>query len=343
MIKDKLLRIVFTPLLGIVISYVSGVITYSRYTTLELIGALVYFVFVSYCIWKGCQWIHLRMRQIYTIGQNPFSKIASVCAVSCLYGTAVSGMFGLTWMRIPREEFDWLTLIKFIIFSVLAVIVFTLIYEILYLSKERERDIEIVEQLDKELTKAEMMALRNELDPHFIFNSLTVLSYLISNDSVRADQFNRELAVVYKYFLINKEKEIISLEKEIDFIESYFFLLTIRHDNKLKLHINLGATITKQFTIIPCALQILIENAIKHNEFSDEHPLHIYISKEDDYLVVQNAEKKKQIIRGTTKVGLKNLGAQYRLLVKKTIIIEETENSFIVKLPLMRAEEQKLN
>ena len=343
MIKDKLLRIVFTPLLGIVISYVSGVITYSRYSPLELAGALLYFVFVSFCIWKGCQWIHLRMRQFYTIGQNPFSKIASVCAISSLYGTAISGMFCLTWMRISREEFSWSTVAEFIIFSVLAVIVFTLIYEVLYLSKERERDTEIVVQLDQELTKAEMMALRNELDPHFIFNSLTALSYLISNDSVKADQFNRELAEVYKYFLINKEKEFISLEKEIDFITSYFFLLTIRHDNKLKLHLDLDTTITNQFIIIPCALQILIENAIKHNEFSYEHPLNIFISIKDEFLIVQNTGKQKQLVPGTTKVGLKNLGAQYRLLVKKTIIVEEAENNFIVKLPLIKTEEHSLN
>jgi len=343
MIKDKLLKIVFTPLLGIIISYVSGVITYTRYTALELIGSLFYFVLVSFCIWKGCQWIHLRVRQFYTIGQNPFSKIASVCAISGLYGTAISGMFCLTWMRISKEEFRWLTVAEFIIFSVLAVVVFTLIYEVLYLSKEREKDKEIVVQLDQELIKAEMMALRNELDPHFIFNSLTALSYLISNDSVKADQFNRELAEVYKYFLINKEKEFISLQKEIDFIKSYFFLLTIRHDSKLKLHLDLDTASTNQFIVIPCALQILIENAIKHNEFSYEHPLNIYISVEAEFLIVQNAGKQKQHLPGTTKVGLKNLGAQYRLLIKKTIIVEERENSFIVKLPLISAKETTIN
>jgi sensor histidine kinase YesM len=119
------------------------------------------------------------MRQFYTIGQNPFSKIASVCIISGLYGAAVAGMFCLTWLRISKEEFSWSTVVEFIIFSVLAVIVFTLVYEVLYLSKERERDTQMVVQLDKELTRAEMMALRNELDPHFIFNSLTALSYLI--------------------------------------------------------------------------------------------------------------------------------------------------------------------
>src|SRR5687767_10976238 len=112
MLKDRLLRFVFIPLLGIVISYVSGIITYSRYNMIEIMGGLLYFVLVSFCIWRGCQWIHARMRNFYTIGQNPFSKIASVCAISGLYGIAVAGMFALMWLRISREDFHWAPVIQ---------------------------------------------------------------------------------------------------------------------------------------------------------------------------------------------------------------------------------------
>ena len=336
MIKDKLLRLVLTPALGVIISYVSGIITYSRYSTLEIIGALAYFIFVSFAIWKGCSWIHLKVRQFYPVDQNPFLKIASVCMISGLYGIAISGMLGLTWMRFSRETFSWTPLIELTLFSFLAVIVLTLVYEIVYLSKERERDTEMVEQLDLELNRAELMALRNELDPHFIFNSLTALSHLISNDATKADQFNRKLAEVYKYFLINKEKELISVEKEIEFIKDYFYLLTIRHDNKLQLHLHLGESSCRQFLIIPCALQILVENAIKHNAFSHEQPLHIYVLMDTEYLIVKNTAQKK-IAPGTTRIGLKNLGTQYRILAKKNIIVEEKENNFIVKLPLVRS------
>jgi sensor histidine kinase YesM len=336
MIRDKLFKASFIPLLGIVISYVSGIITYTRYSTVEIVLSNLYFVFVSFCIWSGCQWVHVRMRQFYRVDQNPFSKIISVCIISGIYGIGVSGMLCLIWLCISREEFHWNNVTQLLLFSLLAVIVFTLIYEILYLSKEREKDSEIVVQLDKDLTKAGIMALRNELDPHFIFNSLTALSYLISNDSEKANVFNRKLAEVYKYFLINKEKEIISLEKELEFIKSYFFILNIRHDDKLKLNINFDGKDTSQFYIIPCALQILAENAIKHNEFTFEHPLHVEISIQADYLVVQNSGKHKQAITGTPKIGLKNLEAEYHLLVKKAIQIETSGNKFIVKLPLLK-------
>src|SRR5215216_6287400 len=144
MIRDKLLKLVFIPLLGVLISFVSGIITYSKYTFPELIASLLYFVLVSFCIWKGCQWIHLKMRSFYSVDQSPFSKIASVSAISGLYGAAIAGMLCFIWLRISKEEFRWTTTIEFIAFSVLAVIVFTLVYEVLYLSKERERDTERV-------------------------------------------------------------------------------------------------------------------------------------------------------------------------------------------------------
>lgn len=256
-----------------------------------------------------------------------------------LYGIAVSGMFGLSWFRFSKETFSWTILTEFVLFSLLAVIVFTLIYEILYLSKERERDTEIVVQLDRELTRAEMMALRNELDPHFIFNSLTALSYLISNDSKKADLFNQKLAEVYKYFLINKDKELVTLEKEIEFINNYFFLLKIRHDDKLNLEIDLKEKNSKEIFIIPCALQILVENAIKHNSFTHEQPLHIRVNVDSNYIVVESSGKQKQNLPGSTKVGLKNLGTQYKLLAKRNIDVEELDNKFIVKLPVIYTQE----
>jgi LytS/YehU family sensor histidine kinase len=161
-------------------------------------------------------------------------------------------------MRFSKEEFRWATINKFVLASVFAVVLFTLVYEILYLSKEREIDNKIVDQLDQELNQAEMIALRNELDPHFIFNSLTALSQLIEHDSSKAIQFNRKLAEVYRYFLINKNKDRVTIENEIEFIRNYIFLLQIRHDNKLHLSIEPGNKDISKMYIIPCALQILV-------------------------------------------------------------------------------------
>ena len=143
MVKDQSLRLLFIPVLGLVISYVSGMFTYGRYTVAGIIGGMFYFVFVSWCIWRGCQWIHGKLRNLYAANQGVFSKIALVCFASCLYAISISGIFGLGWVRFSQENFSWFVLNKFILLSIFAVIVFTLVYEILYLSKERELDTRI--------------------------------------------------------------------------------------------------------------------------------------------------------------------------------------------------------
>ncbi len=330
------MRLLFIPLLGIGIAYLSGIITHSKYTTPGIAGAYLYFVFTSYCIWAGCQWIHVKLRNLYTINQKPFSKLLSISIISGLYGSAIAGIMCMLWMRFSGEEFRWASINKFILSSVLAVIVFTLVYEILYLSKEREIDNKIVDQLDHELTQAEMIALRNELDPHFIFNSLNTLSQLIAHEPVKASMFNRKLAEVYKYFLINKTKELVKLENEIEFIKSYFFLLQIRHDNKLQLFIDLDETNLPDISIVPCAMQILVENSIKHNQFTNEYPLYINIFIENNYIVVRNSIMARGSPAESTRIGLRNLNAQYLILAKQHILSEKTENSFIVKLPVIK-------
>ena len=334
MIKDLLLKIIFIPILGIGLPLISGIVTYKKYSLLQLIAANIFFILTSFVIWKGCNWIHSKLRPLYMPISNPFSKIAAVCFVSALYGACTGGLSSLIWLKMSREVFNWMNIYKFIAACVAAVIVFTLIYEILFLSKERELDTKIVDQLDKELSQAELQVLNNEMDPHFLFNSLNTLNHLILNDPKQAHLFNNHLAQVYKYFLINKNKELIPLKEELEFIESYFFLLQIRHDNKLQLLTMLDG---KSATVMipPCSLQILVENAIKHNEFSEANPLLIKVSIIDHYLQVSNNTKPKLYAVNSTGIGLKNLSSRYKLLFRKDITIATSRDSFIVKLPLI--------
>jgi two-component system, LytTR family, sensor kinase len=335
MIKDKTLRRVFIPLLGLIIPYFSGIISYSSYSTLEVIVGYGFFIFVSFSIWTSCSWIHHKIRPLFKVNQNPFIKISSVCLISALFGASIAGFLSLIWFKISKENFSWTPLYKCMAFSALAVVIFTLIYEILFLSKERELDNKIVDQLDWERSKAELAILHNELDPHFMFNSLNTLSHLIISDPQTAHLFNSKLATVYKYFLINKERELISLHDEMEFIQNYFFLLKIRHDDKLQLQTKIDSTKEGTVMILPCALQILVENAIKHNEFSDAQPLLINIELNNHYLKVSNNIKSKPYLVTSTNIGLKNLSARYRIVCNKDIEVESINNCFQVKLPLI--------
>jgi hypothetical protein len=335
MIRDTYLKALFIPVLGIMIPLISGIITYSSYNTAGIIGANLFFIITSFIIWKGCNWIHVKVRVFYRPGVNPFLKIVSLCAVSALYGACIGCLMAMLWIKISKEVFSWSNVIRFTAVCTMAIIIFTLVYEILFLSKERELDVKIVDQLDHERSRAEMTALRNELDPHFMFNSLNSLSHLIINDPTTAHAFNSKLAKVYRYFLLNKDRELISLHDELDFIDDYFFLLQIRHDNKLQLEKQISGDKNGKIMILPCALQILVENAIKHNEFSDSNPLLIKIAVERNDIKVTNNTKPKSSFVNSTNIGLKNLSSRYRLVCNKDIKIESPPGQFVVRLPLI--------
>jgi two-component system, LytTR family, sensor kinase len=336
MLRDYYLKAIFIPLLGILFSGISGLITYRLYSIPAIIGSELYFIFTSFLIWRGCNWIHGKLRSTYKVGQSPFSKIAALFIFEGLYGASVGGIMPMAWMSFSRETFSWQPVYKFILLSTFAVVIFTLIYEILFLSKERELDNKIVGQLDHELSQAELLALRNEMDPHFIFNSLNTLNHLILNNPAQAHLYNNKLAQVYKYFLINKNRELISLKNELEFTEDYFFLLQLRHDNKLQLHTQLNHEPGGTIMIPPLSLQILIENAIKHNEFSSENPLQISIVMNEVHVKVINSIRPIPYTGNSTQIGLKNLSSRYKLLCNKDIIIEKDKEKFTVKLPYIR-------
>ncbi len=336
MIKDKYLRLIFIPLLGIMIPFFSGVISYSHYSPLELIAINLYFILLSFCIWSGASWIHRKSRFIFKTFRNPIIKVFSISLIGGLFGAAISGIFSIAWYKISGENFDWAPITRCVAFSSLAVLLFTLLYEILFLSTQRTLYTKIVDQLDWERSKAEMSVLKNEIEPHFIFNSLNTLSWLILNDPNTAHQFNSKLASVYKYFLINKDRELITLQGELEFIENYFFVLQVRHDNKLHLSTDLGNHHEGTLMILPYALQILVENAVKHNEFSDTDPLYINVALNGEYIYVKNNKKPKPYPVNSTGVGLRNLSSRYRLVCHKDILIETTDNEFTVKLPLIK-------
>jgi LytS/YehU family sensor histidine kinase len=277
----------------------------------------------------------MKLRPQFRKAPNPFFKILYISIVSALYGAASGGAMTMIWFRVSNDNFTWEKLFSFIAFTIMAVLIFTLVYEILFLSKERELDTKIVAELDKERMEAELDVLNNEIDPHFIFNSLTTLNHLIITNPDTAYLFNSRLAQVYKYVLMNKNKELVSLYKELEFIESYFFLLQVRYENKLVFESDANESETRKIMMPPCALQTVVENAIKHNEFSAENPLMIKLSLNGEFLKVSNNKRPKPYLVDSTNIGLRNLSSRYMLVCNKNIIIENEEDNFLVKLPLI--------
>ena len=175
--------------------------------------------------------------------------------------------------------------------------------------------------------------LKSQVNPHFLFNSLNTLSSLVNTQTDIANRFIGKLALIYRYILDNSSKVKVPLKDELAFIEDYFYLHQIRSEGKIILRVDVKEG--NKYEILPVSLQLLIENAIKHNMATPEKPLKIDISVEGENIVVRNNLQKIATQVVSTKIGLKNLGERVRLVTGKEISIEETLNEFIVKVPLI--------
>jgi LytS/YehU family sensor histidine kinase len=175
--------------------------------------------------------------------------------------------------------------------------------------------------------------LKNQVNPHFLFNSLNTLSSLISSRPETADKFIDRLSSIYRYILDNSQRDKVSLSEELAFIKDYFFLHQIRDEDKIMLDITVSEK--EKYSIIPVSLQILVENAINHNMATRENPLKISIYVEAEYIVVKNNLQKKSIPYKSTQIGLRNLSERVKIISARSIIIEETSDVFIVKIPLL--------
>ena len=190
-------------------------------------------------------------------------------------------------------------------------------------------------RLQKENLQSQFEMLKNQVNPHFLFNSLNVLISLIKHEPDTAEKFTEQLSKVYRYVLENKEKDLVSLETELDFLKAYVYLLEIRFMDKLKISINLPEE-KLSTQLPPIALQLLIENAIKHNTFSKKHPLFIDIHiDEEDYLHVLNNLQVRENRIESTGIGLKNIETRYSYLTDKKICCGVVNDCFEAKIPLL--------
>ncbi|MEP2667414.1 MAG: histidine kinase [Cyclobacteriaceae bacterium] len=219
-------------------------------------------------------------------------------------------------------------------FSLFRVLVFNLIYFGGFYFKEWKRNLIRSERLQREQAEVRYNALRNQLNPHFLFNALTSLNSLIFENQELASDFLKQLSKVYRYTLQNRESEVVSLKKEIEFIEHYISLLKTRFGNAINISSNIGqAELDKR--IVPVTTQMLIENAVKHNIISKAKPLNISITAIDEFLIVTNNINRKSQIETSNRLGLENLKGLYQYLSPTPIEINETESHFTIKIPLI--------
>lgn len=181
---------------------------------------------------------------------------------------------------------------------------------------------------------AKFDALKNQLDPHFLFNSLNVLTSLIEENPENAQKFTTSLSKVYRYVLEQKSKELVTVDEELEFAKTYMSLLKMRFEDSIVFEIPDRAT-NPESKVVPLSLQLLLENAVKHNMVTSSKPLRIKIYESEGNLVVENNLQPKQIVKKSSGVGLENIKQRYDLLSNKRVIINQHTNSFSVAIPML--------
>jgi sensor histidine kinase YesM len=190
------------------------------------------------------------------------------------------------------------------------------------------------ERLQKENIAARYESLNNQVSPHFLFNSLNALTNLVYEDQDKAVKFIKQLSEVYRYVLDTRAREVVPLEEELRFLHSYIFLQQIRFGSKLDIHFDLDHV---KSSVAPLALQMLIENAIKHNIVSEEDPLHVKVYADEHYIIVENNIQKKDFLaEPSAGVGLENICKRYDFLSDRKAEVIKDEKLFIVKLPRLK-------
>ncbi len=209
------------------------------------------------------------------------------------------------------------------------------VYENVYFFEQWKSTIQANEALKNQQIRTQFEVLQNQMSPHFLFNSLNTLTTLIAEDQKIATEFTQKLSDVYRYILANKEKELVSIEEELEFAEAYLYLLKMRYPENLMATFSVDAEYQKKY-IAPLTIQMLVENAIKHNVISKAHPLHIEVYVENDKsIVVKNNLQNKKVLEKSTKTGLTNIKNRYKYFGNREIDIITTAQNYLVAIPLI--------
>ena len=219
-------------------------------------------------------------------------------------------------------------------FGIWVTLTIIIVFHAIYFYKKNQENKVKESQIVAKNQTAKFESLKNQLDPHFLFNSLNVLTSLISENPNQAEKFTTKLSKVYRYVLEQKDKDLIPLAEELKFAKSYMQLLKMRFEDGI--NFNIPDTVSNpELKIVPLSLQLLLENAVKHNVITSNSPLEINIYEDKGYLIIENNINLKQSLEKSTKVGLKNIDQRYSLISKEKIVVTNHNNIFKVKLPLL--------
>ena len=292
--------------------------------------------------WNGAYLIFIGFRRLFPHISQTAKRL--VITIACLTAwMSVGGIplkisFGLMSIQ---DITRWEEYVEYMAFNFAVAFFIGILYETAFFFEKWKEAIRLNEQLKNQQIRTQFEVLQNQMSPHFLFNSLNTLTTLIAENQQTAIEFTQKLSEVYRYILQNKERELVTLGEELEFARNYVFLLKIRYPDNLYVEYNVDEAFLHT-SIAPLTLQILIENAIKHNVVSKAHPLTIEVYVDNGKsVVVKNNLQVKRAIEKSTKTGLANISKRYEYLGNRKIDIIVTQKNYMVGVPLIDVLEEK--
>jgi two-component system LytT family sensor kinase len=316
-----------------VVAYVVRVLSgqFSKEINDILFWVLLIFMMV---LVEGLYWVNALLDKVLPFKDSIPRRIAVQIVSGAVYALTLRFILYETGEQYLPVKLDKMFLAATWFLYIIASIVINGIFITSYFIDQWKVSLVKAERLEKEKTQVQFDNLKNQLNPHFLFNALTSLNSLIFENQVLASQFLQHLSKVYRYVLQNKDKNFVTVQTELDFIQNYVFLLSTRFESALTISFKVHDH-SKDKAIVPVTLQILIENALKHNVTDKDRPLSIRIETDDEYLVVSNNLQLRKLVETSNKQGLENLKSLYAFLTDKPVKIESSDSHFSVGVPLV--------
>ena len=334
-LDDNTFRWIGIPFFGLLIPNATGLFGELTFTDLSYWMGYLYFISLAFLIWQGNRYLLFRTRKRFTWFDKPGEKLVLLLMNNIFYTTPLTIAWlclWYIWAGFPKT--DWSTIEMVVLINVICVLFVTHVYETVFLVKEKESETVKNAQLQQAKAEAELTALKNQVDPHFMFNSLNTLAFLVKFDPDKALLFTENLAEVYRYILIQKDHTLVLLEDELEFTHRYTDLLHLRFGKALIIKKHFNGSSEKDYLIPPTSVFVVFENAVKHNEISEQNPLAIDVDVKDNRLTITNHIQEKGNTQNSSKIGLKNLMERFQLITGNHIEAYQKDEKFIVSLPL---------
>lgn len=330
-IKNILLRLIGVPFLTFLL------FVFDCSDPIYYFYQLLSFFALSIILWEGNRWITILLNKHVLWENNVTIRILIQLGINLCFTTWTT-YFYARWLYFSFFDgiYEIGPLFKHYLFiTIIISLLYNAIYSGEYFFNKWKNTLVETEELKRQNLVAQYESLKNLINPHFLFNSLNTLIGLINDDKKVAIQYGEYFAKVYRYLLDHRDDKTVFLQDEIEVVDKFIFLFKARYGTSFHADVRVQSKVMNKL-IVPLTLQMLLENAIKHNIISKQNPLTIQIYVEnDEYLVVSNNLQKKNSSEVTTRLGLTTIIKRYRFITEREVIVTKTQEEFIVKIPLI--------